>query len=101
MNYIARTLLNVIRIEVLLGIGLVAWVFSLEARAEYMTGGFLAGLCASGSEDTADAGKAWESGGCVGYIVGVADALDHQHKPLAAWMAVSTAYLVRRRETRS
>jgi hypothetical protein len=64
---------------VLVGIGLVMWVYSLEARAEYMTGGFLAGLCASVSEDTADAGKAWESGGCVGYIVGVADALDHQH----------------------
>ena len=79
MNHIAKTLLNVMRIEVLLGIGLVAWVLSFEARAEYMTGGFLAGLCASVSEDTTDAGKAWESGGCVGYIVGVADALDHQH----------------------
>tara|TARA_A100001015_G_scaffold167857_1_gene186578 strand:+ start:318 stop:827 length:510 start_codon:yes stop_codon:yes gene_type:complete len=79
MNHIAKTLLNVMRIEVLLGIGLVAWVFSLEARAEYITGSFLAGLCASVSEDTADAGEAWESGGCVGYIVGVADALDHQH----------------------
>ena len=50
-----------------------------RSRAEYMTVGFLAGLCASVSEDTTDAGKAWESGGCVGYIVGVADALDHQH----------------------
>ena len=68
-----------IRIEILLGMGLVMWVLSLEARAEYMTVGFLAGLCASVSEDTTDAGKAWESGGCVGYIVGVADALDHQH----------------------
>ena len=79
MNPMAKTLLNIMRVEVLLGIGLVAWVLSLEARAEYMTGGFLAGLCASVSEDTADANKAWESGGCVGYIVGVADALDHQH----------------------
>ena len=58
MNHIAKTLLNVMRIEVLLGIGLVAWVFSLEARAEYMTGGFLAGLCASVGDDTADAAKA-------------------------------------------
>ena len=33
MNHIAKTLLNVMRIEVLLGIGLVAWVFSLEARS--------------------------------------------------------------------
>ena len=32
MNRLARTLLNVMRIEVLLGIGLVVWVFSLEAR---------------------------------------------------------------------
>ena len=56
MNHIAKTLLNVMRIEVLLGIGLVAWVFSFEARAEYMTVGFLAGLCASVSDDTTDAG---------------------------------------------
>lgn len=34
MNRVARTLLNVMRIEVLLGIGLVMWVFSLEANAE-------------------------------------------------------------------
>ena len=34
MNRVARTLLNVMRIEVLLGIGLVMWVFSLEARAD-------------------------------------------------------------------
>ena len=33
MNHIAKTLLNVMRIEVLLGIGLVVWVFSLEARS--------------------------------------------------------------------
>lgn len=34
MNRIARTLFNVMRIEVLLGIGLVMWVFSLEASAD-------------------------------------------------------------------
>lgn len=34
MNRIAKLLLNVIRVEVLLGIGLVMWVFSLEAIAE-------------------------------------------------------------------
>ena len=34
MNRVARTLLNIMRIEVLLGIGLVMWVFSLEARAD-------------------------------------------------------------------
>ena len=34
MNRIANTLLNVTRIEALLGIGLVLWVFSLELRAE-------------------------------------------------------------------
>ena len=34
MKQITRTLLNVMRIEVLLGIGLVLWVFSLEVRAE-------------------------------------------------------------------
>lgn len=33
MNRVARTILNVVRIEVLLGIGLVMWVFSLEAQA--------------------------------------------------------------------
>lgn len=34
MNRVARTLLNVMRIEVLLGIGLVMWVISLEATAQ-------------------------------------------------------------------
>ena len=34
MNRVAKTLLNVMRIEVSLGIGLVLWVFSLEVRAE-------------------------------------------------------------------
>ena len=34
MNRVAKTLLNLMRIEVLLGIGLVLWVFSLEVRAE-------------------------------------------------------------------
>ena len=34
MNRLATTLLNVMRIEVLLGIGLVLWVMSIEARAE-------------------------------------------------------------------
>jgi hypothetical protein len=34
MNQVAKTLLNVMRIEVLLAIGLVLWVFSLELRAE-------------------------------------------------------------------
>lgn len=37
MNRVARKLLNVMRIEVLLGIGLVMWVFSLEARALDLT----------------------------------------------------------------
>lgn len=37
MNQVARTLLNVMRIEVLLGIGLVMWVFSLEAKALDLT----------------------------------------------------------------
>ena len=36
-----------------------------------MNGRGLAGLCASDVD--------WESGGCVGYIVGVADAFDHLH----------------------
>ena len=34
MNKVKRTLLNVMRLEVLLGLGLVLWVFSLELRAE-------------------------------------------------------------------
>ena len=33
MNHIAKTLLNVMRIEVLLGIGLVLWVISVEVQA--------------------------------------------------------------------
>ena len=36
-----------------------------------MNGNILTGLCAADDE--------WESGGCVGYIVGVADAFDHLH----------------------
>ena len=70
MNPMTKTLLNVMRIEVLLGIGLVAWVFSLEARAEFMTGGFLAGLCALVSEDTADTSKALNEGIHVSVKVG-------------------------------
>ena len=34
MNLVARTLLNVMRIEVLLAIGLVMWGLSLDARAD-------------------------------------------------------------------
>ena len=34
MNRFARTLLNLMRIEVLLGIGLVMWVISIEATAQ-------------------------------------------------------------------
>lgn len=34
MNRVAKTLLKVMRIEVLLGIGLVLWVFSIEAKAQ-------------------------------------------------------------------
>lgn len=37
MGRVARALLNIMRIEVLLGIGLVMWVFSLESRAENKT----------------------------------------------------------------
>lgn len=37
MNRAARTLLNVMRIEVLLGLCLILWVFSLELRAENYT----------------------------------------------------------------
>ena len=44
---------------------------ALPVRADFMNGNFLAGLCAADVE--------WESGGCVGYIVGVADAFDHRH----------------------
>ena len=57
-------------------IAIVAFIFyagfsALPARADFMSGKVLASLCAS------DVG--WESGGCVGYIVGVADAFDHRH----------------------
>ena len=34
MNQVAKTLLNLMRIEVLLGIGLVLWIMSIEVRAE-------------------------------------------------------------------
>ena len=34
MNQVAKTLLNLMRIEVLLGIGLVLWVFSIEVKAQ-------------------------------------------------------------------
>ena len=34
MNRVAKALLNVMRIEVLLGIGLVLWVFSIEVKAQ-------------------------------------------------------------------
>jgi hypothetical protein len=44
---------------------------ALPAQAEFMSGNILSGLCAADDE--------WESGGCVGYIVGVADAFDHLH----------------------
>ena len=44
---------------------------ALPAQAEFMKGNILSGLCAADDE--------WESGGCVGYIVGVADAFDHLH----------------------
>ena len=37
MNLVAKKLYNVMRIEVLLGIGLVLWVFTLELRAENYT----------------------------------------------------------------
>ena len=37
MNQVAKTIRNVMRIEVLLGIGLVMWVFSLEVRATNYT----------------------------------------------------------------
>ena len=44
---------------------------ALPAQADFMNGRVLASLCASDVD--------WESGGCVGYIVGVADAFDHLH----------------------
>ena len=34
INQVTRTLLNLMRIEVLLGIGLVLWVFSIEAKPQ-------------------------------------------------------------------
>lgn len=46
-------------------------LMTLPAQADFMDGNTLAGLCAADVE--------WESGGCVGYIVGVADAFDHRH----------------------
>ena len=57
-------------------IAIAAFIFyvglsALPARADFINGNFLAGLCAADDE--------WESGGCVGYIVGVADAFDHRH----------------------
>ena len=57
-------------------IAIAAFVFyggfsALPARADFMNGKVLAGLCSSAVD--------WESGGCVGYIVGVADAFDHRH----------------------
>ena len=48
-----------------------AGLSALPARADVMSGRLLAGLCASDVD--------WESGGCVGYIVGIADAFDHLH----------------------
>ena len=44
---------------------------ALPAQAEFMNGNILSGLCAADDE--------WESGGWVGYIVGVADSFDHLH----------------------
>ena len=57
-------------------IAIAAFIFyvglnALPVRADFMNGNILAGLCAADVE--------WESGGCVGYIVGVADAIDHRH----------------------
>ena len=48
-----------------------AGLSALPAQADFMNGRVLAGLCASEVD--------WESGGCVGYVVGVADAFDHLH----------------------
>ncbi len=50
---------------------LYAGISALPAQADFMSGKVLAGLCESDVD--------WESGGCVGYIVGVADAFDHLH----------------------
>ena len=50
---------------------LCARLSTLPVHADFMDGNTLAGLCA------ADGG--FESGGCVGFIVGVADAFDHSH----------------------
>ena len=57
-------------------IAIVAFIFyagfsALPTQADFMNGRVLAGLCASDVD--------WESGGCVGYIVGVADAFDNLH----------------------
>ena len=57
-------------------LAIVAFIFYVgfnapPARADFTNGNILAGLCAADDE--------WESGGCVGYIVGVADAFDHLH----------------------
>ena len=57
-------------------IAIAAFIFygglsAIPARADFMNGKVLAGLCASDVD--------WESGGCVGYIVGAADAFDHRH----------------------
>ena len=57
-------------------IAIAAFIFyaglsALPARADFMNGRGLAGLCASDVD--------WEYGGCIGYIVGVADAFDHLH----------------------
>ena len=57
-------------------IAIAAFIFyagfsALPAQADFMNGRVLASLCASDVD--------WESGGCVGYIVGVADAFDHLH----------------------
>ena len=54
----------------------VAFIFyagfsALPAQADFMNGRVLSSLCASDHD--------WESGGCVGYIVGIADAFDHLH----------------------
>ena len=49
MNSIGKALLNVMRIEVLLGIGLVLWVMSIEARAEEQVCLVIAGSVIEGS----------------------------------------------------
>ena len=48
-----------------------AGLSALPVQADVMSGRLLASLCASDVE--------WESGGCVGYIVAIADAFDHRH----------------------